>query len=69
MLAGIRATRCTEGNDLCAKVGALLILKSLLDIDTDPDTVPNLGVSNLPNTIIEAESVRRANDVQVEFEE
>ncbi|KAG9101110.1 hypothetical protein FRC06_003338 [Ceratobasidium sp. 370] len=65
----VRGMKCAEGNIVCSKVGASLILKSLLDIEIDPDTVPNFGASDVPDTIIEAESVRTASGVKVEFDE
>ncbi|KAG8745683.1 hypothetical protein FRC10_007380 [Ceratobasidium sp. 414] len=65
----IRGMKCAEGNIVCSKIGASLILKSLLDIEIDPDTVPNFGASDIPDTIVEAESVRMASGVKVEFEE
>ncbi|KAG9125889.1 hypothetical protein FRC07_005747 [Ceratobasidium sp. 392] len=65
----IRGMKCSQGNIVCSKIGASLILKSLLDIEIDVDTVPNFGVSDVPDTIVEAEPVRQASGVKVELEE
>lgn len=61
--------KCSEGNIVSSKIGASLVLKSLLDIEIDPDTVPNFGELDLPETIVVAEPVRNANGVKVELEE
>ncbi|QRW02955.1 DEAD/DEAH box helicase [Ceratobasidium sp. AG-Ba] len=65
----IQGTKCTEGNIVSSKIGASLILKSLLDVEIDADSIPNFGITDLPDTIVEAESVRKANDVKVESDE
>lgn len=61
--------KCSEGNIVSSKIGAALVLKSLLDIEIDPDTVPNYGELDLPETIVVAETVRNATGVKVELED
>ncbi|CAE6466970.1 unnamed protein product [Rhizoctonia solani] len=65
----VRGAKCNEGDAVSSKIGACLILKSLLDIHIDSDTVPNFGILDLNETVIEAESVRIARDTKVEVEE
>ncbi|CAE6397294.1 unnamed protein product [Rhizoctonia solani] len=65
----VRGAKCNEGDAVSSKIGASLILKSLLDIHIDLDTAPNFGILDLNETVIEAESVRIARDVKVEVEE
>ncbi|CAE7103621.1 unnamed protein product [Rhizoctonia solani] len=65
----VRGAKCSEGDVVSSKIGASLVLKSLLDIHIDPDTVPNFGVLDSNETITEAEPVRIGRDTQVEVEE
>ncbi|CUA70624.1 hypothetical protein RSOLAG22IIIB_04218 [Rhizoctonia solani] len=65
----VRGAKCSEGDVVSSKTGASLILKGLLDIHIDPDTVPNFGILDLGETVIEAESVRTARDTEVEVAE
>ena len=60
--------KCSEGNIVSSKVGAALVLKSLLDIEINPDTVPNYGELDLPDTVVVAETVRNASGVKVEVD-
>ncbi|ELU43505.1 DEAD/H helicase [Rhizoctonia solani AG-1 IA] len=69
MLPGVRGAKCSEGDAVTSKVGAALILKSLLDIQIDPDTVPNFGNLELSDTVVEAELVRSARETKIEVEE
>lgn len=68
-LPGVRGMKCSEWNLVSSKIGASLVLKSLLDIKIDSDTVPNFGELDLPETIVVAETVRSANGVKLELEE
>ncbi|CAE6459000.1 unnamed protein product [Rhizoctonia solani] len=65
----VRGAKCSEGDIVNSKIGASLILKSLLDIHIDPDMVPNFGILDLNETVVEAESVRIARDTKVKVEE
>ncbi|KAG8690861.1 hypothetical protein FRC11_008575 [Ceratobasidium sp. 423] len=65
----VRGAKCSEGDVVSSKIGASLILKSLLDVHIDPDMVPNLGSLELSETIAEAESIRTARGTNVEVEE
>ncbi|KAF8677689.1 DNA replication factor CDT1 like [Rhizoctonia solani] len=65
----VRGAKCSEGDAVTSKVGAALILKTLLDIQIDPDTVPNFGNLELSDTVVEAELVRSARETKIEVEE
>ncbi|KAJ1306701.1 hypothetical protein OPQ81_007693 [Rhizoctonia solani] len=65
----VRGVKCSEGDIVSSKIGASLILRSLLDIHIDPDTVPNFGGLELNETVVEAESVRTSRDTKLEVEE
>jgi DEAD/DEAH box helicase domain-containing protein len=69
MSQGVRGAKCSEGDVVSSKVGASLILKSLLDVHIDPDTVPNFGNLELSETVVEAELVRSARETKIKVEE
>ncbi|KAG1749078.1 DEAD H helicase [Suillus paluster] len=61
----IHSATCSEGNVVASKAGALLVLKALLNLDIDTNSVaqqPGQG----PDTIVEATYVRPLDGVQVE---
>ncbi|KAJ8595607.1 DEAD H helicase [Rhizopogon salebrosus TDB-379] len=63
----IHGTTCSEGNTVSSKIGALLILKVLLNLDVDINDVAQqpAGGRGL-DTIVEATYVRPVDGVQVE---
>ncbi|KAB5594441.1 P-loop nucleoside triphosphate hydrolase [Ceratobasidium theobromae] len=65
----LQGTRCAEGNVGSSKIGASLILRSLLDIEIDPDATPDFGNYESPTTIVVAEAVRAKRDIKVEVEQ
>ncbi|KAG6854962.1 hypothetical protein C0991_009785 [Blastosporella zonata] len=63
----VQSPACKEGNLVCSKLGAYIVLKCLLGLDVDPDSIPAQGddVQDL-ETIVEAETVRAVGGIQVE---
>ncbi|KAG2115190.1 DEAD H helicase [Suillus discolor] len=62
----IHSATCSEGNVVASKMGALLILKALLNLDIDADSVATQFGSQGPETIVEATYIRPLDGVQVE---
>lgn len=67
---GVESTFCKERNEVASKLGALLIIKDLLNIPIDPDRIPQQfdyeRTDEAHQTIVAAEFVRPIDDVQVE---
>ncbi|TFK42769.1 DEAD/H helicase [Crucibulum laeve] len=62
-----QSTMCREANEVGSKLGASIVLKGLLGHELDPDAIPlQEQTVSLPQTIVEASAVRRANDVRIE---
>ncbi|KAG2061268.1 DEAD H helicase [Suillus hirtellus] len=62
----IHSATCSEGNVVASKMGALLILKALLNLDIDADSVATQFGSQDSETIVEATYIRPLDGVQVE---
>ena len=65
---GVVSPSCKEGNVVSSKVGALIVLKSLLARPIDVDLLeqePNVS-QTMHDTVVEATSVRVAEGVEVE---
>lgn len=66
--SGIHSGTCKEGNEVSSKLGCHLILKSILGMHIDPDSIPDQDeMFEVYNTIVEAEEVRAAEGVEVEL--
>jgi DEAD/DEAH box helicase domain-containing protein len=66
-LLGVQSPACKEGNLVCSKIGALLVLQSILGFEIDSTSIPFLGDGTLPlDTIVEASPVRAIDRIQVE---
>lgn len=64
---GIHSTTCKQGNEVSNKLGCHLILRSILGMDIDPDSIPDQDeMFEVYNTIVEAEQVRAVDGVEVE---
>ncbi|KIK92020.1 hypothetical protein PAXRUDRAFT_13476 [Paxillus rubicundulus Ve08.2h10] len=63
----IHSPRCKEGNTISSKLGALIILRSLLNLEINPDSIPD-GLCEVAgfNTIVEAGYVRPVDGAEVE---
>lgn len=60
---------CTEKNAVCSKMGAIVILRGILDLKIDIDSIPFEGTKAPPvDTIVNAAPVRIAEGVQVEVD-
>lgn len=65
--AGIFAPGCRENNVVSSKIGALVILRGLLNLDIDLTSIPTqLEESDGFDTIIDADYVRPIGNVTVE---
>ncbi|KAG2133901.1 DEAD H helicase [Suillus cothurnatus] len=62
----IHGATCSEGNIVASKTGALLILKALLNLDIDANSVATQLSSQEFETIVEATYIRPLDGVQVE---
>lgn len=68
LIIGVSSPSCKEGNVVSSKVGALIILKALLNIPIDVDLLqqePRV-VNDAHETVVAATSVRVAEGVEVE---
>ncbi|KAK9254277.1 hypothetical protein V1507DRAFT_117618 [Lipomyces tetrasporus] len=68
----VAAANCKESSIVLSKVGAVVILKAIMDEDIDPDLIPEGPEGNLPQgktfveTIVPVEgTVKMANDVEI----
>lgn len=61
---------CEEHNSVRSRAGASVVLRDILALPIDPDTLPAIetatGDPDAHQTIVEAPSVGRAQDVKVE---
>ena len=55
---------CRAGNQVCSKIGALIILKGILGLHIDVDQIPDQFDSE-PSTIVDPPVVKLAVDVEV----
>ncbi|KAG2076017.1 DEAD H helicase [Suillus decipiens] len=62
----IHSATCSEGNLVASKIGALLILKALLNLDIDANSIATQFDSQGFETIVEATYIRPLDGVQVE---
>ncbi|KAG6874311.1 hypothetical protein C0995_001536 [Termitomyces sp. Mi166 len=62
-----QSSSCKENNLVCSKLGAHLVLKCLLGTEIDPDGVPIQDDVQILRTVVEAETVRAIEGVQVEI--
>jgi len=62
------STWCKEGGAVTSKIGGLLVLKSLLGLHIDLESIPDPPIANDPlmETIVEATQVRRIDGIEVE---
>lgn len=62
----IHSATCSEGNLVASKIGALLILKALLNLDIDANSIATQFDSQGFETIVEATYIRPLDGVRVE---
>jgi len=65
---GTQSPLCRDANQISSKIGGQLILRSLIGLEIDPDSIPvqNEGISRF-QTIVEANYVRPLDGTQVEI--
>ncbi|KAG7452862.1 uncharacterized protein BT62DRAFT_31906 [Guyanagaster necrorhizus] len=65
---GVQSPSCTEGNKVCSKSGALVILKALLGYEVDPASIPDEHdtFEGGTDTIVSASHVRKLGDIKIE---
>ena len=63
---GILSPRCRENNEVSSKTGALIILRGLLNLAVDADSVPAQTNKTVFDTIVKPDYVRPIDGVQVE---
>lgn len=66
---GVQSPSCKEGNRICSKMGALVLLKTCLGLAINPDEIPEELEYEGPETIVRASTVRALGDVQIEKDE
>lgn len=67
-LPGIRSAFCKQGNVVSSKLGAQIVLRGIMGLPIDIDAIPDPEVlAELPETIVEAGTVRALDGVQVEY--
>ncbi|KAI9456100.1 hypothetical protein HD554DRAFT_2317614 [Boletus coccyginus] len=63
----IHSTKCREENKVSSKLGALLILRGLLNLEINPESIPErVDEETGFDTIVEADYVRALDGVEVE---
>ncbi|KAK0448318.1 P-loop containing nucleoside triphosphate hydrolase protein [Desarmillaria tabescens] len=64
----VQSPSCTEGNKVCSKSGALVILKALLGYEVDPASIPDEHdtFEGGTDTIVSASHVRKLGDIEIE---
>ncbi|KAF5358075.1 hypothetical protein D9756_001743 [Leucocoprinus leucothites] len=69
---GVQSTTCKEANQVSSKTGAGIIIKGILGLSINPDTIPyqetGLQYNEVPDTIVDAETVFARDNVEVEEE-
>lgn len=66
METGVHSPLCKEGNKVSSKLGAQLILRGILGLEIDVDSIPMQDVEQDWSTVVEATSVRLVGNVPVE---
>ncbi|SJL04493.1 related to helicases [Armillaria ostoyae] len=64
----VQSPSCKEGNKVCSKSGALVILKALLGYEVDPASIPDEHdtFEGGTDTIVSASHVRKLGDIEIE---
>lgn len=65
--SGIHSATCREENKVSSKLGALLVLRGLLNLEINPESIPKrMDEETGFDTIVEADYVRAVDGVEVE---
>ncbi|KAF9452846.1 DEAD/H helicase [Macrolepiota fuliginosa MF-IS2] len=64
----VQSNSCREANQVSSKMGGGIIIKGILGLPIDPETVPHQGEQQfeIPDTIVEAQTVYARGNVEVE---
>ncbi|KAG8217199.1 hypothetical protein J3R82DRAFT_5282 [Butyriboletus roseoflavus] len=62
----IHSAKCREENRVASKLGALLVLRGLLNLEINPESIPEVVDETGFDTIVEADYVRAMDGVEVE---
>ncbi len=69
--SGVQSATCKEANQVSSKVGGGIIIKGILGLSIDPDTVPHQVDQQhiqIPETIVEPQAVYARENIEVEEE-
>jgi len=69
--SGVQSNGCREANEVSSKLGGGIVVKGILGLPIDPGTVPHQGERQIeiPDTIVEAQTVYARGNVEVEAED
>jgi DEAD/DEAH box helicase domain-containing protein len=60
---GVQNAACKEGNLVCSKIGAHIILRGLLGMEVDADAIPmQCDAFGASETVVEADSIKLAKE-------
>lgn len=68
---GVQSATCKEANQVSSKIGGSIIIKGILGLSINPDTIPYQIVqqqTQVPETIVEPQTVYARENVEVENE-
>jgi hypothetical protein len=63
---GVDSPTCKERNEVSSKLGAQVVLRGILGYSINLDAIPDMDPDSVPETVIEAESVRAVDGVEIE---
>lgn len=64
---GVISSYCKENNEVASKLGAQVLLRGVLGLPIDVDAIPEQEDGNFTITVVEAQTVRAVEGVQVEL--
>lgn len=64
---GIISSYCKENNEVASKLGAQVLLRGVLGLPIDADAIPEQEDGSFTVTIVEAQTVRAVEGVEVEL--
>lgn len=70
-ISGVQSATCKEANQVSSKIGGGIIIKGILGLSIDPDTIPyqiDQQQIQVPETIVEPQIVYAREKVDVEEE-
>lgn len=66
---GIRSAYCKEGNVVSSKLGAQIVIRGILGLPIDMDSIPDPpeSLADIPQSIVVAEPIVPVDGVEVEY--